>query len=52
MKRRTHLYTDEQTFWHCTGVQASHMQVGERWPGKIEQCDKWIFCLRAAMSAA
>jgi acetoin utilization deacetylase AcuC-like enzyme len=28
MKRRTHLYTDEQTFWHCTGVQASHMQVG------------------------
>ena len=28
MKRQTHLYTDEQTFWHCTGVQASHMQVG------------------------
>lgn len=24
----------------------------ERWPGKIEQCDKWIFCLTAAKGVA
>lgn len=25
---KTHFYTDERTFWHCTGVQALFMPVG------------------------
>ena len=26
---RTHYYTDERTFWHCTGVQSLFMPLGE-----------------------
>jgi hypothetical protein len=28
MMAKTHFYTDERTFWHCTGVQSLFMPIG------------------------